>query len=213
MLKELQQELFNINPFVQVYKSAKDREKVENQQVLKIYIHNTHGKDMRQYNTPTTNEIAAIIVDQATDIKQKRDILIIRQNNKLFKISELHGAYDPLQYPLLFPFGEYGWHDEILRANVQEKSDNDDDNNDDDNDDEQSTTTEQSSEQLSKQYVIERQPITQMETDELFATPEEIQRMENIQQQKQQVKHKVKHQKFKNIPEINKTEAKLKEII
>ena len=30
----------------------------------------------------------------------------------------MSGAYDPLQYPLLFPYGEYGWHDNILRANV-----------------------------------------------------------------------------------------------
>jgi len=35
-------------------------------------------------------------------------------------ISELHGAYDPLQYPLLFPHGEFGWTDDILRANEVE---------------------------------------------------------------------------------------------
>jgi len=29
----------------------------------------------------------------------------------------LYGPYDPLQYPLLFPYGEFGWHNDILRAN------------------------------------------------------------------------------------------------
>ncbi len=30
---------------------------------------------------------------------------------------KLHDTYDPLQYPLLFPYEEYGWHESILRAN------------------------------------------------------------------------------------------------
>ena len=29
-----------------------------------------------------------------------------------------YSAYDPLQYPLLFSYSEYGWHDNILRINI-----------------------------------------------------------------------------------------------
>src|SRR5581483_7575426 len=74
---------------------------------------------MRLYNAPIAEEIAAICL-QDDEFIQERDILIKRYNNKLERISKLNGAYDPLQYPLLFSFGEYGWHDGILRANVQE---------------------------------------------------------------------------------------------
>jgi hypothetical protein len=78
-----------------------------------------------------------------------RDILIKRLDNTFKRISELHGAYDPLQYPLLFPNGEYGWHRGILKKDVvaeeiigleqiineeEEEYDNDFNNNNDDDD-------------------------------------------------------------------------------
>src|SRR6266498_3386051 len=83
---------------------------------FKLYIHNTHGKDMRQYNQPTAPEVATIILDDE-EIPKERDIVVHRKEGKLEHMSELHGTYDPLQYPLLFPYGEYGWHEPILRAN------------------------------------------------------------------------------------------------
>src|SRR5438046_1366191 len=94
--RALQDELHEINPFI---------------------IHNTHGKDMRQYNQPTASEIAAIMLDYDDYVPNIRDIVIKTHEGYLRRISELHGAYDPLQYPLLFPYGEYGWHDDIFREN------------------------------------------------------------------------------------------------
>ena len=35
--------------------------------------------------------------------------MIRRQGGQIRHISEIHPAYDPLQYPLLFPRGEDGW--------------------------------------------------------------------------------------------------------
>ncbi|CAG8720661.1 3375_t:CDS:2, partial [Funneliformis mosseae] len=35
-------------------------------------------------------------------------------------ISKLNDTYDLLQYSLLFPYSEYEWHDNILRANIIE---------------------------------------------------------------------------------------------
>ena len=74
---------------------------------------------MRQYNQPTVSEIAAVIFDNSY-IPEIRDIIIKTHENHLHHISELHGAYDPLQYPLLFPYGEYEWLGDILRANITE---------------------------------------------------------------------------------------------
>jgi len=39
----------------------------------------------------------------------KRDIIIKNRSSGLHSISELHLAYLPLQYPLLFPYGEDGF--------------------------------------------------------------------------------------------------------
>ena len=120
MLSELQNELHKNNPFVHTFVSAGIIDNSQDEEVLCILIHNTHGKDMRQYNAPMAEEVAAIsLIEEKI---QERDILIKRYNNKLERISELNGAYDPLQYPLLFPFGEYGWHDGILRANISEEN-------------------------------------------------------------------------------------------
>src|SRR6185436_13382936 len=98
---------------------CKNRRKKRNTEVLYIAIYNTHNKNMRQYNEPTGNDIA-VIYDEELKTK-KRDIIIKRNNNKLIRISELNSAYDLLQYPLLFPLGEYGWHKGILRANIQQE--------------------------------------------------------------------------------------------
>jgi len=116
MIQAIQNELYEINPFVNVFYQTGFE--ADNYPDLTLTIHSTHRKDMRQYNQPTVPEIAAIILENYENtVIQKRDILLKTHTGKLQKISELHGAYDPLQYPLLFPYGEYGWHDNILRAN------------------------------------------------------------------------------------------------
>jgi hypothetical protein len=121
MLRALQEELHKINPFVESFTNAGNRAKNDHTQNkstdMRLIIHNTHGKDMRQYNQPTASEIAAIILDSDEQVPDLRDIIIKTHEGQLRRISELNGAYDPLQYPLLFPYGEYGWHDSIFRAN------------------------------------------------------------------------------------------------
>lgn len=44
---------------------------------------------------------------------EPRDIILEERDNNLKRISELHAKYLPLQYPLLFPYGEDGYHTEI----------------------------------------------------------------------------------------------------
>ena len=73
---------------------------------------------MRQFNQPTAPEVAAILPEG--ELPNLRDIVMETYQGELKHISELHGAYDPLQYPLLFPHGEFGWTDDILRANEVE---------------------------------------------------------------------------------------------
>jgi hypothetical protein len=38
-----------------------------------------------------------------------RDIILTNIDGSLKRVHAKSGAYDPLQYPLLFPFGDYGW--------------------------------------------------------------------------------------------------------
>src|SRR6266516_2058088 len=116
MIRMLQDELHTINPFVQSYTNAGNIRKESNISNMQLIIRNTHGKDMRWYNQPTASEVA-VIFDIDNNVPEPRDIIIETIEGKLKHINELNGAYDPLQYPLLFSYGEYGWHDCIFRAN------------------------------------------------------------------------------------------------
>ncbi|PKK65714.1 hypothetical protein RhiirC2_808469 [Rhizophagus irregularis] len=114
MLSVLQTELYDIeNPFVHNFITAGEQAKrINNIDDMRLIIHKTYGKDMRQYNKPTASEVAVILQDfnDFNQVPDPRDIVIRCHEDKLKHINELHGAYDPLQYPLLFPYGEYGWH-------------------------------------------------------------------------------------------------------
>lgn len=39
-----------------------------------------------------------------------RDIVITCRSGKVKRISDMNGAYMPLKFPLLFPYGDLGWH-------------------------------------------------------------------------------------------------------
>ncbi|GJU90262.1 ATP-dependent DNA helicase PIF1 [Tanacetum coccineum] len=70
-------------------------------------------KTTRQYNAPTVSEVAAIIVNDFRDAHPTRDIVVDRKDTGLQRVSELHPSYMALQYPLLFPYGEDGFHEKI----------------------------------------------------------------------------------------------------
>jgi hypothetical protein len=50
-----------------------------------------------------------ILLAGQADAELKRDVNVYPKNGSLKCVDELHGAYDPLQYVLLFPYGQFGW--------------------------------------------------------------------------------------------------------
>jgi hypothetical protein len=83
------------------------------------------GKDHRRYNLPSFNEVAAILPETPTT--HPHDIILRLHNGPLQRISNLHPAYAPLQYPLLFPYGENGWYPEMMLLEPTEGDDGDPD--------------------------------------------------------------------------------------
>ncbi|XP_028093488.1 uncharacterized protein LOC114293595 [Camellia sinensis] len=63
-----------------------------------------------QYNLPISPEVATVLVggEEAGNLKP-RDIIVQSTSGHLLNISDIVGYYDPLQYPLLLPYGSYGW--------------------------------------------------------------------------------------------------------
>ena len=72
--------------------------------------------DQWVYNTPSTSQVAAIWVDENTSKQHmSRYIIVYSHSGCSHKVQYYFGCYDPLQYPLLFLYGDIGWHQGIER--------------------------------------------------------------------------------------------------
>ncbi len=89
------------NKFVKVFYSAGERLRVEPSLELSIVIRSDTVSDKKRYNKPNENEVAKLLAGQA-DAELKRDVIVFQKNGSLKCVNVLHGAYDPLQYVLLF---------------------------------------------------------------------------------------------------------------
>ncbi|XP_072080936.1 uncharacterized protein [Arachis hypogaea] len=65
--------------------------------------------DRRIYSAPSCDEVAALIVGDFDSSDHGRDIIVRSTGGRLQRIYETHSLYWPLQYPLLFPYGEDGY--------------------------------------------------------------------------------------------------------
>ena len=124
ILQCLQDMLDTCNPYVQNFRQVRDilQENKTAEISMRIYYDRVH--DAHRYNTPTTSDVAAIMIGDGYETNpSNRDIVLKLHNGNLQIISELHPSYDPLQYVLLFPKGDDGWHLEIpLIGGTQRKT-------------------------------------------------------------------------------------------
>jgi len=102
------------NPFAKQFRAARDRLKDHEDEEFIIRIVGAAEGDPIQYNLPSTDELAMLVVGDFSLDNFKRDIIIQSKSGNLHQISSLHPAYMALQYPLLFPFGERGFQIGIL---------------------------------------------------------------------------------------------------
>ena len=101
--------LDGVNPYVQQFRSARDRFDTNPKDAFHMRIVSDRLKDGRTYNTPTASEVAALIPGDFNLDMDKRDIVLQKHSGKLLRINEIHVSYLALQYPLLFPYGEDGF--------------------------------------------------------------------------------------------------------
>lgn len=62
---------------------------------------------------PTALDVAALIVGDFESSDFERDVVVVERSGLLKRISIFEPSYFPLQYPLLFPRGEDGFHKDI----------------------------------------------------------------------------------------------------
>ena len=106
----LQAMLHQYNPYIDVFLTAHERLAQNANVSLHIKLVDLPHYDSRRYNRPTANEIAVLMVGTGDEPTAGRDLVLQARSNRLQRIKETHSSYNPLRYPLLFPFGEQGWH-------------------------------------------------------------------------------------------------------
>ncbi|GKB09793.1 uncharacterized protein Tco_0843716, partial [Tanacetum coccineum] len=106
------------NPYACFFRSLKDVPQLENYQII---LKTLPSQDQRLYNKPEVSQVAAVWVDGEENGEQShRNIEVKIHSNQSRKIEYYYGCYDALQYPLMFPFGELGWHQGILKRGEKE---------------------------------------------------------------------------------------------
>jgi hypothetical protein len=111
--------MYNINSFVKVFKMARDMMATEGVPTdLKLCFIAFRTKDACQYNVPTVDEVATLMVGNGSEAVDRHDVVVAQQAGLFQRIFELHVGYMALHYPLLFLYGEDGWHPNILLNGV-----------------------------------------------------------------------------------------------
>uniref|UniRef100_A0A0D3ATV2 Helitron helicase-like domain-containing protein n=2 Tax=Brassica TaxID=3705 RepID=A0A0D3ATV2_BRAOL len=99
------------NCLAKIFRRARDYyESVGKEFNIRLRPYKGKGKE---YDLPSMNEVAGLIVGDMSATIGVRDIVVQFQSDTLQQIRDDHPLYMSLQYPLLFPYGEYGFHPEI----------------------------------------------------------------------------------------------------
>ncbi|AQK90656.1 hypothetical protein ZEAMMB73_Zm00001d008773 [Zea mays] len=110
MVSSLLDMLNENNSLVKAFRCAREHLEREDDQKITLRLLGCNTRHDVQYNLPSNGEIAAIIVGDYTTGEYTYDVLVHDRECGLKCVSCLHPAYMPLQYPLLFPYGEHGFH-------------------------------------------------------------------------------------------------------
>ncbi|KAL6550275.1 hypothetical protein OROMI_020763 [Orobanche minor] len=109
-------ELMRRNPYALFFRGLQE---LPNLHEYNIVLRADPSLDMRIYNLPTVNQVAAIWNEMTgVPAAQPHDIRVYTSSGQTHCVHYYYGCYDPLQYPLLFPFRESGWHAGIRRISL-----------------------------------------------------------------------------------------------
>ena len=102
--------LDSCNPLVKQFRLARDRLLSPDSPEISVRLIGTDTAHGSRYSLPVSSELAALIVgDFPTDVSTF-DIVVQTHHGDFKQISPLHPALMALQYPLLFPYGDKGFH-------------------------------------------------------------------------------------------------------
>ncbi|CAL1353730.1 unnamed protein product [Linum trigynum] len=104
-------EMFNeTNELVKSFRRVREHLQNPENQNLRLRIVGTRVKNGEQYELPTGQELAGLIPGDFRPDNNDRDIIVLHRSQGLWRINSLNPKFDALHFPLLFPYGEDGFH-------------------------------------------------------------------------------------------------------
>nr|GEV52693.1 hypothetical protein [Tanacetum cinerariifolium] len=91
----------------------KRREGVEDSDAEESFVEESIPKEGGVACSSDIRKRRRVVLDELEDRAPTRDIIVSNKDSGLQRILELHLSYMELQYPLLFPYREDGYHDKI----------------------------------------------------------------------------------------------------
>lgn len=117
LMQDLQTMLHSVNPYVQMYETARERlrdDAAENYHIS--WFTDIGGIHRRQYNAPQVTEVGVIATGADEEGTGNRDIIVQPKQGPPKRISEFSSCYDPMHYVLLYPHGTNGWSVALKKA-------------------------------------------------------------------------------------------------
>ncbi|CAN6822567.1 unnamed protein product [Brassica oleracea] len=117
IVKELIETMDTYNCLTKIFRKARDIHETDSCQDFSIRLVG-QSKCNRQYDMPQTDEIAGLIVGDFTEDMGERDVVVQHRSSGLQHISDMHPLFMTLQYPILFPYGQSGFNENIPITNT-----------------------------------------------------------------------------------------------
>ena len=106
------------NPIVKLFRTARERLLGDSSYQYHIRLFgkaNAHG-DI--YSAPVASEVVGLIVGDIGQTDVGRDIILEDRSSRLQRINEQHCKFMAMQYPILFPYGEDGYHESLMYRQI-----------------------------------------------------------------------------------------------
>ncbi|XP_075096389.1 uncharacterized protein LOC107763668 [Nicotiana tabacum] len=123
IVNKLKQMLDDNNVLAKSFKMVRDQFQTDGTSNVRLRLIGKRGSDGRRYNLPTVSEVVSLIVGDFEQTRSDKDIIVESQSGQLQRINELNAAYFGLQYPLLFPYGEDGYQEDIPLNDIDDSTD------------------------------------------------------------------------------------------
>ncbi|CAI0460781.1 unnamed protein product [Linum tenue] len=112
LLASLLRMLDETNELVKTFRRIRQNLQFSSTPNLRLRIFGIKSRN-QQYDLPTSSDVAGLIPGDFVPDREDRDIIVDYQNGGLKRITSLNPKFEALHFPLLFPYGEDGFHPQI----------------------------------------------------------------------------------------------------